>query len=108
MSNTAYQKPTLEALFKKLPEKAFRTNDDRSPKAAPIIAIKRGESGYYPIFARATADELNAMEGVTKEQAEAMYNGSLFGWDTPGADPDYPMVRDIVQRRQAAAKAQSH
>lgn len=64
--------------------------------AAPgnyIVAIKRGESGCY----KTTYDEphpkkaeelvlfLNNRLGVTAGQAECMLNGSMFGWDTPGA-----------------------
>ena len=62
-----------------------------------LIAIKRGEMGYFPIMlasvirgtitAKEKAAQLN--EGIaTPEQIEAMKSGSMFGWDTKGADPD--------------------
>lgn len=69
----------------KLPDVCFANH----PSTGELIAIKRGESGYYPIQSRRTADELNAMEGVTPVQRAAMETGSMFGWDVPGADPDY-------------------
>lgn len=61
-----------------------------------LVRIHRNVSGYYPEENdagsreenQALADKLNEMLGVTKAQAAAMYNGSLCGWDTPGADPD--------------------
>lgn len=56
---------------------------------APIIAIERGEMGFKPIYSRKSADELNAAEGVTPEQRQAMLAGSMFGWHVPGADPEF-------------------
>lgn len=61
-----------------------------------IIRVVRGMQGYYPTFipvenreqAQALVDEKNKELGVTKAQAEAMFVGSLFGWNIPGADPD--------------------
>lgn len=54
---------------------------------APVGAIHRGIPGYTPIYTPLTADELNAEHGVTPEQANAMFHGSMFGWHTPSADP---------------------
>lgn len=71
-----------------LPELAFVQNPSDSPGAAPVIGIKRGEPGYYPIFTQRTADELNQMNHVSPAQREAMYAGSMFGWDVPAANPD--------------------
>jgi hypothetical protein len=55
------------------------------------IILKKGESGYYPLTNEAetvmSLDELNGELGVTRGQREAMYIGSLFGWDVPGANP---------------------
>ena len=93
----------LELKARGLPELAFVDNKDRSPGAPPVIGVRRGESGYYPIFTRLTAAELNAEHGVTPAQREAMYNGSLFGWDVPGADPNSPLVLKVVERETAAA-----
>ena len=74
----------------KLPSIAYKTNpkDGTFSTNAPLVAFKRGESGYYPINSNASAVELNERRGVTKAQVSAMYMGSLFGWDVPGADPD--------------------
>lgn len=50
-----------------------------------LIAIKRGESGYYPIVSSVTADEFNARLNITKAQVMAMEIGSCFGWNVPGS-----------------------
>ncbi len=75
-----------------LPELVYIDNSDgRVPVKAPILAIKRGESGFYPIVTRLSAKELNAPLNVTAAQIEAMFVGSMFGWHVPGAHPDaYP------------------
>ena len=60
-----------------------------------IIIIRKGESGYYRTDkyghdraeALAIVDECNEIGGVSKAQAAAMLAGSMFGWDTPAADP---------------------
>ena len=80
-----------------LPEMAFIDNSaDKSPGAPPVIGIRRGESGYHPVFTPLSADELNARNRVTPAQRVAMHNGSLFGWETPGADPTHPVVQQLV------------
>lgn len=67
--------------------------------AAPgnyVVAVKRGESGYFkttydesdPVKAESLVSHLNRKLGVSNEQAECMLNGSMFGWDTPGAQED--------------------
>lgn len=86
-----------------LPEMAFVDNShDKSPNAPPVIGIRRGESGYHRIFTSRTAAQLNAMYGVTEAQRIAMQNGSLFGWEVPGAFPDHSLVQ------QLAAEAMTH
>lgn len=91
----ATQEPRMNV---KLPERAYIDNShDKSPGAAPVIAVKRGERGFWPIFTQQTADELNEAEGVTPAQREAMHIGSMFGWDAPGADPDHPIVQRTVK-----------
>ena len=63
-----------------------------------VVIIKRYEMGYYKSScrqgkdlaeARKIRDALNACEKVDKATALAMFNGSLFGWDVPLANPDY-------------------
>lgn len=65
------------------------------PSTGDVIIIKHGESGYYrceystedKAFNREFANDRNANLGVSKAQVEAMKAGSMFGWDTPAADP---------------------
>lgn len=83
-----------------LPELAFMTNTN--PAESQLIGLRRGESGYWKVNSKLTADELNAQHGVTPAQRHAMYNGSLFGWDTPGADPAHPLVLQSVAAEIAA------
>ena len=60
-----------------------------------IIRIDRYESGYYTCDiingeheAQELCDSLNETIGVSKEMAEAMYAGSMFGFDLPISNPD--------------------
>ena len=73
-----------------LPERCF----SMLQSTGEVIAIERGKSGYLvtdnecvPSLARKAADLLNAKLGVSKAQEAAMSAGSMFGWDTPAADP---------------------
>lgn len=51
---------------------------------APIIAIKEGERGYYPIYSRATTEDLN--HGVVSDEViQSAVCASMFGWDIPAA-----------------------
>ncbi len=60
-----------------------------------IIILKKGETGFYktdiPTTGREESRELadfqNNKLGVTKAQEAAMYWGSVYGFDTRGADP---------------------
>ena len=51
---------------------------------APVMAVKIGEEGYWPIYSRFSADQLNAQD-VTPEILESAIAGSMFGWDSPAA-----------------------
>ena len=60
-----------------------------------IGIVKKGESGYYrsdltPVYGedgKQFVEELNQKGGITKAQEAAMLAGSMFGWQTPAADP---------------------
>ena len=54
-----------------------------------ILMVKYGESGYYPTEFTGDAMVYNEKIGVTRCQMEAMKTGSMFGWDVPGANPEY-------------------
>ena len=57
--------------------------------------VKKGESGFFrtdiqggkPSETNALVNDMNEKLGLTKDQTEAMKAGSMFGWDTPAADP---------------------
>lgn len=56
------------------------------------VIIKRGVDGFFPtdwgVQGQDAVNRFNERLGVNRAQAEAMYVGSAFGWDVPGADPD--------------------
>jgi hypothetical protein len=63
-------------------------------KGLRIGLVKFGESGYYQSDydtseteedCRIMADRLNERMGVTREVAESMFAGSMFGWHCPAA-----------------------
>lgn len=62
-----------------------------SERTGETMMIIRGEMGLHwdKNVVNFTADELNSFHRVTPEQVKAMEIGSLFGWNVPGADPDY-------------------
>ena len=81
---------TVIPLRSSLPERCFSVLQS----TGEVIAIERGKSGYLvtdnecaPSLARKAADLLNRKLGVSKQQEAAMSAGSMFGWDTPAADP---------------------
>ncbi|MHB8743725.1 MAG: hypothetical protein ACYC9L_11435 [Sulfuricaulis sp.] len=59
------------------------------PTTGETIAIRQGEPTYYRVNTTKTAEELNAMYGVTKTQAEAMWANLISGWTTPVAAPEH-------------------
>ena len=54
-----------------------------------IIILKYGVSGYYPTGKKGNAMDYNEKIGVTWAQMQGMINGSMFGWDIPGINPEY-------------------
>ncbi len=67
------------------------------PSTGQLIIIKNGESGYYPSEwdtgnreeNRDIASSHNESRGISDIQESAMLAGSMFGWDTPGANPQW-------------------
>lgn len=64
------------------------------PSSGELIVITRGEKGYLPSDMQIkgksdqeVAEIANHAAGVTKAQEAAMLAGSMFGWQTPAADP---------------------
>ena len=76
-----------------LPETCFSI----LPSSGQLIIIKKGESGYYPSEwdtgsreeNREIASSHNARRSITDIQEAAMLAGSMFGWNTPGANPQW-------------------
>ena len=80
------------------------------PSSWELILLTRGEKGYSPCYDFSTpdaqqnrefADDLNVKNGVTKAQEAAMLAGSMFGWQTPAADPrNYDEQGQPIKPRQ--------
>ena len=74
-----------------LPETCFSI----LPSSGQLIIIRCGERGYYPSEwdtgnreeNREIASSHNVRRGITDIQEAAMLAGSMFGWQTPAADP---------------------
>lgn len=69
-------------MFAGLPEYSFYTT-----QLGEVVKIRRGINGYFKADVNGSSNELNESLGITMAQSEAMYVGSLFGWETPGANP---------------------
>ena len=63
------------------------------PVTGEIIMVMKDRSGYWPastlgILDRTlSAEKWNTAHGISKAEAEAMFAGSMWGWDVPAADP---------------------
>lgn len=74
-----------------LPPKCFSV----LPSSGELIIVTRYEKGYIPANAvlhdneqyQDVADKRNERLGVSKAQGAAMLAGSMFGWNTPAAEP---------------------
>lgn len=58
------------------------------PVTGETIAIRYGERIYYRVGTTKTADELNAMYGVTPAQARRILASALADWMTAPANAD--------------------
>lgn len=80
-----------------------------------LACIKRGESGYFSSDwnqssqekNRVTADLLNERLGVSEAQVKAMEFGSMFGWNSPGADPKTYMKSSLASQISGAEARKS-
>lgn len=81
------------------------------PEGGPgkyVGAVRRGEMGYSPTTydvpdpekAQELVAHVNRRLGVTDLQAQCMHNGSMFGWDVPGADPKH-MAKVLAEKNPA-------
>jgi hypothetical protein len=63
----------------------------RHPTTGQTVTILRGEDGYRPLNTVCSPECLNAKLSPppTDAQINAMKHGSMFGWDTPGANPAF-------------------
>lgn len=82
------------------PIAAVRHNVDHS-----VVLVKRGEQGYFPAPDIKDPEAWNKAAGVTNQQAAAMFMGSMFGFHTPGADPDR---YDEARARDTAYRGSKH
>lgn len=56
------------------------------PTTGETVAIRYGERIYYRVETSKTAEELNAMYGVTEAQAKTILASVMSGWVTPPAN----------------------
>ena len=82
---------TVIPLRSSLPDHCFSVSEE----TGEMIILKKGESGYCnsdlksndKALAKVIANRNNSELGVTDTQVKCMIAGSMFGWDTPAADP---------------------
>lgn len=63
------------------------------PDTGETIAIRYGERLFYRVDSTKTADELNAIYGVTEAQAKSLLASVMSSWKTP------PLTQDSRQSR---------
>ena len=62
------------------------------PTSGKLVFVMRGQSGYWPADAVGIVakdldpDVWNEAHDITKGEAEAMFAGSMWGWEVPAAD----------------------
>jgi hypothetical protein len=71
-------------MYDGLPKFCYHTH----PTTGKTVILQRGVVGYYDTGLDTPATVLNRHLGVTPAQAEAMFVGSMFGWEVPGANPE--------------------
>ncbi len=83
---------TVIPLRSSLPQKCYSVLES----TGELILLERGKQGYTlagvkgeNMSPRESAHHLNEAMGVTRAQEAAMSAGSMFGWDTPAADPKH-------------------
>ena len=67
------------------------------PSSGQLIILRKGERGYYASDwdtgkreeNQNIAREHNRQRGISDIQEAAMIAGSMFGWNLPGADPQW-------------------
>jgi hypothetical protein len=74
-----------------------------------IVLLTRSQMGYRPVGvpradAAARVAKYNADLGVNEDQVMAMLTGSMFGFDAPGADPEYVRRERLARVRRPKAK----
>lgn len=94
---------TTDALLRArgLPALAYVNNYDKTPGAAPVVCVKRGEAGFIAVDTTYSAEELNHGIGVTPAQAEAMHVGAAMGWNVRGA---FPQTWELLELRRQEAR----
>lgn len=85
-----------------LPDYCYVAVPDMPPNLR-IRIVRRGQAGNWPITslptpktndeAESLVEEANRRLGITALQTFCMLNGSMFGWDRPGADPAWVAKR---------------
>lgn len=65
----------------------------KNPHTGESVVVKRDEQGFYPITSTdlrpEQIDNFNRSVGIGRAQEMAMLHGSMFGFDTPAANPSY-------------------